>query len=157
MIKKLSLFSTLTFASLYLSAKSIDESSSENSMVIWLILGVAVCALLLAIVNYFRISYNSKVAEVEMVNQKDDLNVTIEAVKVALSKEIRYLRKEVGKSQRGLKPNHNQPVTQTKSENEDEVDESNPLDKKPFKKKSSNFKRRPPHKRPIDKSIEPEE
>lgn len=157
MIKKLILFSTLTLANKYMTAQSIDASSnSSNGIIIWLILGVAICALILAIVNYFRISYNKKIVEVEIVNQKDDLNLTIEAVKIGLSREIRYLRKEVGKSQRAPKPNHPHAPTQPKHETEEESDESNPIEKKPFKKRSSNFKRRPPHKRPVDK-IEPEE
>jgi len=157
MTKKLILFSTLAIASKSLPAQSIDAvNNSENGFVIWLILGVAICALILSIVNYFRLSYNKQVAEVEMVNQKDDLNLTIEAVKVALTKEIRYLRKEVGKSQRGPKPIHSQPATHAKKENDEETDENSAAEKKPFKKRPSNFKRRPPHKRPIDK-IDPEE
>lgn len=163
MIKKIVLLSFSIIASKYLIAQTTDVvTNNENGLAILLTLGVAISALVLAVVNSFRISYYKKVTDVTIVNQIDDINVTIEAVKVGLSRDLRNLRKEMGKNQRTQNPNqtHNhikEPAKLKEAGSGDVVlDESQTAEKKPFKKRSSNYRRRPAHRKPQDKNNETE-
>lgn len=157
MIKKLVLLCILAIGSQYLIAQPLDAGiNKQNSLALLLTLGVAICALVIAVVNSFRISHNKKITDVIMVNQIDDINTTMEAVKLSLSRDLRNLRKEISKSQRATKPNQGQPI---QAKNNDETDNSGiiePTEKKPFKKRSSNYRRRPPHKKAPDTNSENE-
>ncbi|MDA3890407.1 MAG: hypothetical protein PF517_01955 [Salinivirgaceae bacterium] len=146
MIKKTILFSLFGITTFLLNAQTASSSlSDENNLAILLTLCVALAALILAVVNSFRIAHQKKVLEVELVNQKDDLKVTMEAVKVNLSKDVRYLRKELGKTARNINPSSNADNNQAKSEKTDDSESGKP---KPFKKRKPYYKKRTPYKKP---------
>ena len=157
MTKKIVLLCILAIGSQYLIAQSMELAiEDENNLAVLLTLGVAICALILAVVNMFRISHNKKITEVILVNQIDDINTTMEAVKLGLSRDLRNLRKEIGKSQGGPKPNQGQPAQAKNTDENEDIEVKEPAEKKPFKKRSSNYRRRPPHKKAPETNSENE-
>lgn len=158
MIKKVVLFSIITITTKYASAENIDvETISQNSVAILLTLAVAIIALILAVINTFRISHMRKVSEVEFVNQKDDINVTMEAVKVSLYKEVRNLKKDFNKPNRHQKPKESTNSIKKEVEEETNSEGKKAAEKKPFKRRSSNFKKRPPHKKSTENNLDQED
>ena len=157
MIKKIILFSTITITSNGLFAQNIDATlNNQNTLAILLTLGVAVVALVLSVINFFRISHHIKINEVELVNLKDDINVTMEAVKANSGKDGRYLKKEVGKNTRSQKNGNSEISNKPVQTANNEQNENRTPKKKPFKKRTQNFKRRPPHKKAENNSTDSE-
>jgi len=150
MIKNSILVGTILLTGLNTMAQNaVEISTVGNNLAVLLTLIVAIIALIISIVNFFRISYNRKINEVEMVNQKDDLNVSMEAIKVMLQKEIRTLKKDINKGgNRNQKP---RPQANNNSIDKQEIDTQVPTnqstEKKQIKRKPTNYKRRPPHRK----------
>ncbi len=159
MIKKIFILGSLILGYQYLFAFNQGNGTNDNSIAIILILIVAILALILAVINFFRISTYKRIAEVDMVNQKDDLNVTMENVKVDLARDLRNLRREVSKLARpqNQKDNKNQAQGAAGAEKKatltetDTKTEKPAAEKKPFRY-NSNKKRRKPYKKPEHKN-----
>jgi len=148
MIKKIILFSIITITTNSLFAQNIDATlNNQNDLAILLTLSVAIVALVLSVINFFRISHHKKISEVELGNQRDDLKVTMEAVKVSVNNDVRYLKKEVMRTSQSQKNKNSTNTNKPLVTEENVQNESKAPKKKPFKKRTPNFKKRPPHKK----------
>ena len=144
MNKKILLISITTLTIQNIFAQSSSNILSNNSSSIALVtLIIAVIALVLSILNTVKISYNKKIRDVNLVNQKDDLNVSMDAIKTTLSKDIRGLKRDIHKIERNKKNQvpqqaSNKPITDnTPKEDTENIAlnvETKPK-KKPYKKR----------------------
>ena len=147
MNKKLILISIATVvANKIFGQPNLDYISSNSNTIILLTWIIAIVALVLAVVNTFKIAYNKKIREVNLVNQKDDLNVSMDAIKVTLSKDIRGIKRDISKIERKTKnPQPNQPKAKNEDSKEPQITEDQPNEKKqvkrPFKKRKPFYKR----------------
>lgn len=157
MKKKIILFSFTVITTNKIFAQSnVDDIISNNlNTIIILTLVIAISALALAIINTFKVEYNKKVREVNLVNQKDDLNVSMDAIKVTLSKDIRGIKRDLSKIERTAKTAKPQSISKKVTENTEEIktEESQSTEKKPFKKRPFN-KRKPFYKKQAAKKNE---
>lgn len=147
MTKKTILFSITTIATKSLFAQTnIDFISNNSNTIILITLAIAVIALVLAVINTFKIAYNKKIREVNLVNQKDDLNVSMDAIKITLSKDIRGIKRDINKIERKTKtPQPNQNKTKDENAKESQTIETKPTEekqkKRPFKKRNPFYKK----------------
>ena len=124
----------------FAQAKIDTVLSSEIISLIALL--VAIVALVLAVLNAYNISHNRKIRDVNLVNQKDDINVTMDAIKLTLSKDIRGLKRDLNKMERGPKPKNSRTEQNALEEGSDTLTTEQPKAKKPFKKRRP-FRRKP--------------
>ncbi len=144
MIKKVVLFSIMAIASENIFAQVAETTNSFNtsSLAVLLTLIVAIVALILSVINTFRISYNKKISEVDLVNQKDDINISMEGINTALIRDIRHIRKEFNRSNRNLKTKEADKTNKPAATDVDTQKNTTETDKTPPIKKMSNNKRR---------------
>ena len=150
MIKSFSLLTVLSVSSMPLWAENTTSANAANNNLLIITFVLAALAFLIAAINAYRISHLKKISEVDLINQKDDLNVSMEAVKVDLYRDIRNIRRELGKLNRPPKPAVQQKPAEPKADKTETSAESIPVEKKPYRKRPSNFKRRPPRKKEGD-------
>lgn len=148
MTKKILLFNAVALATFTLSAQNTETQNTTNNLAIIITLIVALLALIITVINSFRISHLKKVSEVEYNNLKDDLNLTAGSLKSSLSKEIRGLKRDAGRNSKPRNTNNRKPKTEeTSKETEGQTDsETNKTAKKPYKKRNTNYRRRPAKK-----------
>jgi hypothetical protein len=103
---------------------------------------ISILALALASYNLFKINYNKKIRDVNLINQKDDIYLSMESIKVSLQKDIRKLEKDINKVEVKAKPKS----TTTKSKISDKKDNDDKSSNKPVKKRPYN------RKKPIQKN-----
>jgi len=114
----------------------------ENNILIIVSLVLSVLALLLAGYNTFKINHNKRVRDVNLINQREDIFMSMESIKVSLQKEIRRLQKDVNrfeKDKRGT-PNKKNPTVKKIEDKET-----------PIVKKAKRVYNR---KKPVQKKIE---
>ena len=88
MTKKLFFLITYIIVSKNIFAQTLNAEKAENmQIVILLILVIAVAALIISIVNYFRISHNQKVTRAYLSNLSDDVATTISKYNSTFEKE----------------------------------------------------------------------
>ena len=157
MNKKVVLFSIIAIVANGASAQSKMDTifSSDNNMISLIALVVALLALIVAAVNAYNISHNRKIRDVNLVNQKDDINVTMDAIKVTLSKDIRSLKRDVNKIGRVNKPKDSQDKTKAvvSEDSKDDTDVEKPKSKRPFKKRKP-FRKKPTVKNDNTESVD---
>ncbi len=154
MIKKAVLFSLMAIATENIYSQDIESASiiNINNLAILLTLIVAIAALIISIINAFRISYNRKISEVNLVNQKDDINVSMEGINTVLTRDIRNIRKEMNRSSRNQKPKEPTSTNNPAAATQDSKKNTSEEDKNPPKRKMNNNKRRFYRKKPTNKN-----
>jgi hypothetical protein len=65
---------------------------------------IAIMALTVAIINFFRIKRVRRIHDVDFMNQKDDFSLTLERFKASLNQEYRGNRRDFQKSNPSAKP-----------------------------------------------------
>jgi len=78
-----------------------DGSLIENGT---LALLVAILALTIAVINFFRIKRVRRIHDVDFLNQKDDFSLTLERFKASLNQDYRNNRRDFQKPNHPAKP-----------------------------------------------------
>lgn len=145
MNKKIVLSSTIVIIANSAFAQTDTSYIISNNIIALIALVVAVAAFVMAAINAYNISHNRKVRDVNLVNQQDDINVTIDAMKVSLSKDIRSVKRDLNKMGRSSKPKTTSVKENSEVPETEQPDADKPKVKKPFKK------RKPFRKKPVAK------
>ncbi|MFA6401834.1 MAG: hypothetical protein WCX31_09450 [Salinivirgaceae bacterium] len=105
MIKTLITFGIVLFLTVPIYASTgIFEGTSSIALLI------AAAALALSVVNFFRIKRVHRIHEVDFMNQKEDVTLTLERFKSSLTQDNRNPRKEFPRHSNAPKNTPNKPV-----------------------------------------------
>jgi hypothetical protein len=136
------------------------EVNNQLSMLVYITLAIALLALIIAVITIFWILKVKKVQDVALMNYKDDMVLTMDGLKGNLSRELKYVKRELTKTKpsqnHSQKPEHRTEQRPNRPENvphkkpveattEGETDENGQPKKKPQKRRYYN-KRRPSKK-----------
>ncbi len=123
---------------------------------IWLTIAVvAALALILSVINAIRITKWRRQLEVDVVNHREDVNLSMESVKYTATREVKNLRKEINKRNKPA-PQRKKPVAKTDgadnvTESSDSADEKSATRRNPNANRQRNYR---PKKKPILKKPE---
>lgn len=142
-------------------ARPLDAAANNQvSLLLYITLAIALAALIIAVITIFWILKVKKVQDVALMNYKDDMVLTMDGLKGNLSRELKFVKRELTKTkptqkneqrgeqhqeQRSGRPEnapHKKPVDTT---TEIETDENGQPKKRPQKRRYYN-KRRPSKK-----------
>jgi len=125
---------------------------AETSSLIALILSII--AIALTIYNTFWIRRNKQVHEVDMVNYKDDVNLTMEGIREQVANDVRNIRRESGRQNRPNNPNQqNQQQKKVQEPEKPDTDKTGqnapkePEQNKPGDRRPNQKRRYNPHRR----------
>jgi hypothetical protein len=149
-MRKIILIATALLSTTTIFAQGNKVSADNTNILIILTLIIALATLILASINAYNIARNKKVRDVNLYNQKDDINVTMDVLKDELQRDIRALRRELSKIERNSKQKTVQPIKKKTIQANTEVkDKDEEGEKKAVKKRQ--YKRRPYKKKPTEK------
>lgn len=113
----------------------------DTSVLLALIPGVL--ALIISITNAFRINRVKKLHEVDLVNHKEDVNLSMEGVKVSLAKEINKLKKGANKNHRANKQKQSTNTGGNDKGNTPNKDKPKKVVQRKPQQRSKNYRKRP--------------
>lgn len=87
---------------------------------IWVGIVLAGLAFVLSVINSLRISALRNKLDVDLVNHREDVNLSMESVKFTATREVKNLRKEINKRNRPNPP-RKKPTTEGAEVKESEV------------------------------------
>ncbi len=120
---------------LTINANAADGNIFTSNALVWTVIAVvAIIALVVSSINLFRISRIKQMLEVSMMNQKDDLDLSFRKMRSSLSRDVKNLRREMGR-----KNDHSRPKKVVKPHEANKSEET----EKPAPKKVVHKKRRP--------------
>ncbi|HAM99023.1 MAG TPA: hypothetical protein DCQ26_10480 [Marinilabiliales bacterium] len=134
------------FALVMCCSGSLFASNTEPSQTGVYTLVIAIVALLVGVFNILWMLRIRLVHRVDLINQKEDLNLTMEGIKTELTRDIRHNRKELMKLQNPTHTDKVQPVVKKaqpyqelknrpiQSKPESESQDDKPVQPKPKKK-----------------------
>ncbi len=123
---------------LTINANAADGNIFISNAMVWTVIAiVAIIALVVSSINLFRISRIKQMLEVGMMNQKDDLDLSFRKIRSSLSRDVKNMRREMGK-----RNDHSGPKKVVKPHEANRTEET----EKPAPKKVVH-KRRYPHKK----------
>ncbi len=117
---------------------------ADNALMWTVIAIVAIIALVVSSINLFRISRIKQMLEVGLMNQKDDLDLSFRKIRSSLSRDVKNLRREMGK-----KSVHPAPKKVVKLADDNKPEETD----KPVPKKVVH-KKRYPHRKQNPNSVQ---
>lgn len=94
-----------------LTASAADASVGAAHGYLWLVITIiALAALVVSVVNAFRITTIKKMLEVNLQNQKEDMELSFKKIKSSLGRDIGNMRREVNKRNEGGQQNQKKPM-----------------------------------------------
>lgn len=100
---------------LTLNMLTAQNASGSAQDFLWLAITIiALIALIISVMNAFRISQVKRMLEVTMQNQKDDMELSFKKMKSSLGRDIGNMRREINKKNVQKKPINKQQPAKTK-------------------------------------------
>lgn len=146
---------------LFISVTASASNNSDYQMhgLLWIVITlIAFIALVVSVVNAFRITKIRKMLEVNLMNQKEDMELSFTKIKSSLGRDISNIKRQVGgkgndaRTQKPRNPNQNPNKNPNQNKNTPKkTDESNtdetkaPIKKNPPRKPQQ--RRYPPRKK----------
>lgn len=122
---------------------------------IWVAIIVATLAFLLSVINAIRISGLRKRVDVDLVNHREDVNLSMESVKFTATREVKNLRKEINKRNKPNPPRRKPVAKDGEADSKGAQNETSEKpaqgQRKPNPNRQKNYR---PRKKPILKNPE---
>jgi hypothetical protein len=144
----------MTLLTILETTKALDANATNNPNMSLILLALipGILAFILSIINAFRIRRVKKLHEVDLVNHKEDVNLSMEGVKVSLAKEINRLKKGVNKNQKTHKPAPRNEQGNEKGKETNKDNAKKVVNRRSPQQRSKNYRKRPQpkHNKPQD-------